>query len=296
MLTLPLALLLAIAPPPESATATPTDEVDLSEAARLFDEGLTRYEAADYESAIEIFTQALSELRDQGVEDFRIRGLLLFNIGRAHMRAHEIDRDIEHVRQAKAIFTRFVEQAAEVEHGAVAPEDVTEAEQQLRLIAELLAAAEADESDAPAPVEGPSEPLDEEPERAPSNDEAAARARKLGVGLTVGGVVVLGGGVGLAVWGSGFAARAEDQVAELDDLGLPEDHPAFAAGDQFVRDERRKGTAWMAGGGVAAGVGVALLAAGVQQLVTAKQLRRAELTAVGRFGNDGLFLGVAGRF
>lgn len=293
MLELLIAPWFALAPPEvagdEGTAPTPADgevEVDLSEAARLFDEGLARYEAADYEAAIEIFTQALAELREQGVHDFRTRGLLLFNIGRAHMRAYEIDEDVEHLRQAQAIFRRFTEEGKDERNAAEAdPGDVREAEEQLAIIAGLLESESA------------SEPVDPAPAPAPVDaDEAPSNARPLGIGLTATGVALLGGGVGMLIWGVGYGPAAQAEVDTLDGLGLPDDHPAFAEGDQFIRDERKKGTAWMAAGGVAAGLGVGVLAVGIQQLVRANKQRRPPVTAVGSFERGFVFVGVAGRF
>jgi tetratricopeptide (TPR) repeat protein len=289
---------IALAPPGTSATtvedSSTRPEADLSEAARLFDAGQTRYEAADYEGAIEIFTQALAALRDQGVDDFRIRGLLLFNIGRAHVRAYDIDRDLEHLRQAQAILRRFVEQGRASD--AVAPEDIAEAEHELDNIAAMLAEADEDETATPGPVLASADPpaADGSEPTGPTN-AAITRTRRTGIGLSVAGVALIGGGVGVLVWGAGFGPAAQAALDNLDDLGLPEDDPAFDRGEDFVVDERRKGNAWMAAGGVGAALGVAGLAVGIQQLVKAKSMK-SQLTATGGWDRHGVYLGVAGRF
>ena len=283
MLELIVASWLAFAP----AEDAPTESADLTEARRLFDEGTARYEAADYEGAIEVFTLALGEVRGQGVDDFTVRGLLLFNIGRAHLRAHEIDQDIEHLRQAQSIFRRFVEEA-DAHPGEVDEADVNEAREQLEEIDRLLAAAEQRE---PGPAPDNDEPDDDKPPA----DPAKLRAR--GIGLSAAGAALLGGGVGMLVWGGGFGPSAEAQVAELDDLGLPADSPAFADGDEFIAAERRKGAAWMAAGGVAAAVGVVGVALGVQQLVKAKKVtRERSVSASASFSRDGVWFGIHGQF
>jgi tetratricopeptide (TPR) repeat protein len=275
VLALIVASLLSLAPAGDVAPKA----ADLTEARRLFDEGIARYDAADYEGAIEVFTLALGEVRGQGVDDFAVRGLLLFNIGRTHMRAHEIDQDIEHLRQAQAIFERFVEEA-EAHPGEVSEADVSEAQAQLEELERMLAAA----AQQPVPED---RPTPEDTSDKPTADPAKLRAR--GIGLTAAGAALLGGGVGMLVWGTGYGPAAEAQVAELDTLGLPADSPAYADGDDFIAAERRKGAAWMAAGGVTA-------ALGVQQLVKAKKVRERSLGASASFTRDGVWFGVSGRF
>jgi hypothetical protein len=273
-------------------------EPDLSEAKRLFDEGTARYDAADFAGAIEVFTLALSELRKQGVSDFGIRGLLLFNIGRTHMRAYGIDDEVEHLRQAKSIFTSFIDEA-EDHPDEVDPGDVEEAKAQLVEIDALLAAR----ATAPAPTPEAKPKRERKPKRdrpEPKGDPKKLRA--MGIGLTAGGVALLGGGIGMMAWGAGFGAAAEREVAGLDALELPADSPAFAEGDAFIAAERRKGAAWLGVGGFAIGAGVGLLAGGIRQLVTAKRIeqrsasKRAALSPTLGFGREGAWLGVAGRF
>jgi hypothetical protein len=298
----PLASLWLALAPPESAAAESDQpepaaaEPDLSEAKRLFDEGIARYDAADFSGAIEVFTLALSELRKQGVGDFRIRGLLLFNIGRAHMRAFGIDDDVGHLRQAKTIFTSFVEEA-ESHPGEVDAADIDEARGQLVEIDRLLEA----EANAPATATT-DKPKRDRPKRdrpAPKGDPKQLRAS--GIGLLAGGGVLLVGGVGMLAWGSGYGAKAEAAVAELDGLELPPDTTAYADGEAFIDAERRKGTAWMAVGGVSMTLGVVGVAVGIRQLVTAKRVEkhRARPTAwtpTASFGRGGAFLGISGRF
>src|SRR5690606_24267261 len=133
-----------------SASAAEQPAADLSQAKRLFDEGLARYETADYEGAIEVFTLALSELHGQGVDDFAIRGLLRFNIGRAHVRAYAIDHDVAHLRQAQAILRRLLEEARLPEFvGALDEQTIADAEQQLQEIDVLLNDAGSEPSDRP---------------------------------------------------------------------------------------------------------------------------------------------------
>jgi hypothetical protein len=293
-------LWLALAPPESTeapAAAQPTEpaEPDLGEAKRLFDEGTARYDAADFSGAIEVFTLALSELRKQGVSDFRIRGLLLFNIGRTHMRAYGIDEEIGHLRQAKSIFTSFIDEA-ESHPDEVDAADIEEAKAQLLEIDRLLAA----DSSEPAPQGKPKrEPRPKRDRPEPKGDPKQLRA--MGIGLAAGGAALLGGGVGMMIWGAGFGPAAEREVAGLDDLGLAPDSPAFAEGAAFIDSERRKGSAWMGVGGLAIGLGVGGLSVGIRQLVTAKRIeqndaRKSSFVPTGGFGRHGAWFGFSGRF
>ena len=275
------------------AEAGPAQEADLSEAKRLYNEGTVRYEAADFAGAIESFTLALSELRSEGINDFSIRGLLLFNIGRTHMRAYEIDGEVEHLLQARTIFTSFVEEA----HGhpdQVAPGDIEEAKTRLEEIEGLLASRDDPASEGDAIQPSTDTPADSGVDQADERDPKRLRAS--GIGLSVAGAALIGGGVGMIAWGAGFAPAARAQVAELDTLDLPPDSPAYADGEAHIATERRKGTAWMAAGGVAAALGVAGLAVGIRQLVVAKRVRERRVSAVGSFGPEMVWLGVTGRF
>jgi hypothetical protein len=291
VLQLALASVLTFAPASSSsAPAEPSEQpADLSKAKQLFDEGTARYDAADYTGAIEKFTLAMAELEGQAVDDFGIRGLLRFNIGRAHMRAYEIDQKTEHLRQAKSIFKRFIADAERFPD-QVDPADVEEAKQQVTEIDRLLAAPTGDAEPEPQPGPGTA---GGEGDVAPTKPRDPAKLRASGIGLTAAGAVLLAGGVGMLAWGAGYGSAAERQVAGLDDANLPPDTTAFDDADDFVAAERRKGSAWLAGGGVAAAVGIVGLALGVRSLVLAKKSRVHASAAIGR---EGVWVGVSGRF
>lgn len=279
-----LASWLAFAPPQSSDDAEPP-AADLSAAKRLFDEGLARYETADYEGAIEVFTLALSELSGQGVDDFAIRGLLRFNIGRAHVRAYEIDHDVEHLRQAQTILRRLLDEAKLPElEGMLDEQTIADAEQQLRDIDALLA---GDGGEPPGPEQPGDQPRDRD-ER-PADSAAAHEARTRGIALLVPGVALIGAGVGMLAWGASFGPAAEQQVLSFE--GTPADPNA---GDDFIAVERRKGAAWMAGGAIGATLGVVGVAIGIQQLVKAKRL--AGTQAALQVSPSGFGLIVSGRF
>jgi hypothetical protein len=273
----------AFAPPDGDETTNEADPTaDLSKAQQLFDEGLARYDAADYEGAIEVFTLALSEVRGQGVSDFRVRGLLLFNIGRAHVRAHGIDHDVEHLRQAQSILRSFLEEANSEEFaGTIDADTLAEAEQQLAEIDRALAEPEpeAEPGPGPKPIETDSDP----------SSPQAKRHRAIGIGLTASGVAVLGAGVGMLVTGTLFVPKAQARIDAY------EPTPSILSqGEVFLAQERRKGTAWMAGGAVAATLGVIGVAVGIQQLIKSSRANRPSVSA--GVGPQGMGVVVQGRF
>lgn len=271
--------------PPEATDGEPPS-ADLSEAKRLFDQGQARYEAADYVGAIEVFTLALGELHEQGINDFAISGLLRFNISRAHVRAYDIDHDVAHLRQAQAILERLIEEARSPAYAGILDEQtILDAEQQLREIDAMLAEIDSGSGSTPEskPRQKPERP------RPPADPVAARQARTRGIALLVPGVALLGGGVGMLAWGSGFGPNAERLVATFE--GTPADPNA---GDDFIAGERRKGAAWIASGAIGASLGVVAVALGIQQLVKAKRL--AGPSAAWRVSPSGLGLVVSGRF
>ena len=113
------------------------------------------------------------------------------------------------------------------------------------------------------PVPSPAEialPADEGPQKdLPPATSPKERVIPNPVWLASGGVL-LGGGIAALIAGSRFGPRATEQVM---DAGDPTSMPP---GSNFIDDERRKGTAWMATGGAIAAVGVAALVVGIVRL------------------------------
>lgn len=272
------ALILTLLTPATAAAAIPTPSIqrpslfqpqpDLSEAERLFREGKTKYDSADYEGAITSFTQALGEATAKGSKEFQVRGLLLYNIGKAHIKAYDIDHDIEHLRQARAIYKRFIKEAdVEAMFEKFSAQDVADARQELRMLEMRIGGLES-EAKGIEPV--PSTP----PVVAPIVDQQeVTKARNLGIGLTVSGSAVIAAGVGVLVAGSQLAPSAETSVAKLDDLGVPADHPSRVEGETFIDAETRRGRTIMAVGGSLAAVGAVGIGMGIASLVKSKRLK-----------------------
>jgi tetratricopeptide (TPR) repeat protein len=260
----------------------------LSEAEALYNEGQVLYQSADYNGAIAKFTEALGEATDAGSKNFNVRGLLLYNIGKAHIKAYEIDRDLSHLRQARTIYKQFIKDAdIEAMFAEFNPQDVADAQQELRALEMRLEGLEnADKPErgippAPPPIEAPVD---------------WKKPRNTGIGLTIAGSAVLIGGVAILAAGSTLRPTAESDVAKLAGMGVPLDHPAWAEGDTYITQETKRGKTLMAVGGSLAGVGLIGAGVGIAYLVKAKKLREGRVTPTVALSPTFSGIVVSGRF
>ena len=261
--------------------AAPVDPAP--EAQALYREGTTMFDSADYNGAIEKFTAALN-LVGSAEEDTHTRLMLLFNIASAHEKQYDIDEDEAHLRQALTLYQRYREFAQT--RGDLGEE--LDIESRIARIERLLK-----ESDEPEPVaEGP-EPV---AAAGPVDIGDWKKPRKTGIGLVVGGSVATIGGVVLAVLGTQLEPNAQSQVDELADMGVPMDHPAWAEGEQFVVDERRKGRAMMGAGVAVSVVGLVGVGVGSYYLVKAKKIKEGRLSVTPTFSRGATGIQIGGRF
>jgi len=280
---------------PVTATAAPIQTpslfqpaTDLSEAERLYTEGQTLYESADYTGAIAKFTEALGEAKRVGSKDFHVRGLLLYNIGRAHIKAYEINKDLSHLRQAKTIYRQFIKDAdVEAMFEQFNPQDVADARQELRALETRL---EGLESATPTKRSTPPPPP---PIKA---DVDWKKPRNTGIGLVAAGSAVLAGGVAVLAFGSTLKPGAEGEVNKLADAGVPQDHPAWAEGDSYIASETKRGKTLMAVGGSLAAVGLVGAGVGVSYLVKAKKLKEGRVSPTVALMPGFVGIVVSGRF
>ena len=289
-MTLHFALFLFMAPVSLNGAPLQTPAADLSEAEALYNEGSTLYESADYNGAIAKFTQALDEAKSAGSEDFRVRGMLLYNIGRSHIKAYGIDKDLSHLRQARAIYKQFIKDAdIEAMFEQFNPQEVADARKELRALEMRLEGLE----NAGKQKEHPSDP----PPAPPIEDPVDwKKPRNTGVGLVAGGSAVLVGGVALLAVGSTLAPTAESDVAKLGDMNVPLDHPAWAEGDKYITQETKRGKTLMAVGGALTGVGLVGAGVGLAYLVKAKKLREGRVTPTVALTRSFAGIMVSGRF
>ena len=280
MNTLLLVTLLTMAPAEASAP--------LDEAAVLYKQGEVLYDSSDYEGAIKKFTEALGLVIANGGTD-HARLSLLYNIASAHEKQFAIDKDISHLRQAIELYKRYRTFARTSGDTG----DALDIESKvMRLERRLKAHDQMTRNRSATPREAPPPPTPEKK----ADDRAWKKPRNVGLGLVVGGGAVTVGGVVLAVLGSRYESRAQDQVNELADLDVPPEHPAWTEGDDFIAQEARKGKILMGVGATMAVLGATGVGVGAYYLVKAKKAREGQLSAVPTVAPGLVGVQISGRF
>lgn len=272
----------------------------------LYQRASAKYSAADYESAIDLFTAALEKATTEDLS-YRVRGALLFNLAKSHVKAYEeITRDIKNLRSAKAIYTRYLDEADEAqgEYG-----DTAEATSELERVIVMLDEEEKKLADRAAAANSgggvDADALRREAALARDRErllDDSARQKTRGVVLTVVGGIGVAGGIGVVGWGTTFEKFAAQEIE--DDRSSDQD------GDPYTEDEQRyydrqvaDGKIWIISGAVTALVAGAGLGVGIWQLLKSKNTRAAaddlgkpsvQLAPVSAPGYNGLSL--TGRF
>jgi tetratricopeptide (TPR) repeat protein len=270
------------APDPQHETEPAPRSPERERAQALYAEGTTLYDSANYAGAIDKFTEALALVKNTGEQDERSRLVLLWNIASAHEKAYEIDNDTTHLRQALLLYRRyqgFAERTGDKSEQQDAAQRITSLE---KAMAELEAPAEKTPKDSAPPV-------------TVQDDGAWKRPHRIGIGLLVPGVAAVVGGVTVLALGSTYEGRARDKVAKLGDLGVPPDDPAWAEGEAFIAQERRKGKTMMALGGSLVGAGAVLAGVGTFFIVKAKRTR-SRVLASPSVSTTYLGISISGRF
>ena len=259
-------------PPPAPDTAPkeaePAEETPLQRAEQLFRRGVARYETAEYDEAVVLWTEAYGILEPTR-ENRAIRNDLVYNIARGQVEAYRIDHDARRLRQAKQLLERYVEVYRELSEGDdTSKQEILQAETKIADIDAMLADADRDAQRAR-----------EARDRAPANDAARRQARALvisGAVVTSFGVV----GLGVAFAGIGIGVKADRDF---------EDDPAQR---EHHRERGRQANVLIATG---TSIGVAFLAAGIALLVIGKRNER-KLKAGAMAGGGAYGLTLAGRF
>lgn len=281
------------------AAAAMAVEPAAERARTLFDQGSAAYELSKYAEAVQKFEQSFLAARDIDDDALRERVLhaLQFNLGRAHIKAYAIDRDVQRLRTALDLFTKYVSKGAELG---------------IELEAETLMAeaqAELDRRAPPTPVTPPAPAPEPEPapaaEPAPADDgdagaEDTAEVAPMDPNTPDAGVSSSGkklAGVGYASLGlaaAGFGTMAAGMVMGLSASSDDEN----AATASALRDAERRGalsnTLTVAGGvagGVFALIGVSLIVVGKK-----KQKNGAGVSVLPGMHRNGASLSLHGRF
>lgn len=239
----------------------------LADAQQLYDRGRAKFETADYRAAIELWTEAYTNVPD-GPEGNQVKVLLIYNLATAREKAFDVSRDPAELRQAQILLRNF-EQSIDALYGEGEEADTERAKVHARIEAldQRLAEHEAAQAEG-TPDEGtdePDEPVEPVPAPTPppteeiGEDEPASGRR----GLVIGGAVTAGLGVaGLGVMAAGLAMGAgANDISGL----MPEDVDGRRA--QF--DRGRTGNTLAVAGGVAGGAllitGAVLLGLGMRR-------------------------------
>lgn len=193
----------------------------LEEVKGLYDEGKARYETLDYEGAIDLWTRAYAKVPPSEA-NAAIRNNLVYNIATAQEKAFELDGDVTHLRQARGLLERYLE-----DHKALygdSKEAKSETDKVETRIASLDRKIAAKQSQDSAAKPGPAASA---PVRPPSRKQAIAdeirsdpvlyKRYKSGKGMIVGGSVSLG--VGLVSAAIAGAAAVDARVGAAAGVG-----------------------------------------------------------------------------
>ncbi|MCA9655119.1 MAG: hypothetical protein H6712_32795 [Myxococcales bacterium] len=142
-----------------AAAMAPAEDAALAESRALYDEGKARFDTFDYEGAVDLWTKAYAKLPE---DNAGVRNAMVYNIATAQEKAYDVDKDLQHLRQAvlllqsyiknyKAIYKRTPETEAEVQ----------KAENRIAALQERIARAERGEAEAPPAVADPGTPGEE---------------------------------------------------------------------------------------------------------------------------------------
>jgi hypothetical protein len=144
------------APAPSSAAAPPpaatgeSGSVDMAEVKKIYDEGKAKYDTLDYTGAIDSWTRAYAMVPAQ--DEYReARNDLAYNIATAQEKQFEIDKKVEHLRQARGLLVSFVDEYKKLY------EPTPEAKAEVQRVKDRIAALDARilqaEQSAPPPAE-----------------------------------------------------------------------------------------------------------------------------------------------
>lgn len=237
----------------------------------LYAEGTGKYATADYEGAIELWTQAYT-LVPSTVEYREIKADLMWDIATAREKSFDVDGEVSHLKQAEILLQNYLADLTSIitDEAALATE-----RERVEDKLESIRAKISDASGDPGP----------EPEPGPAGELPSGRPL-----LITGGVLAGVGVAGLGVAAAGMAiGSGANDISDLD----PDDIDGRR--EQF--DRGRLGNGLAIGGGIAGGVflvtGVALLAVGARR---EKARTGMALLPAPTFGRDHLGLGLTGRF
>jgi tetratricopeptide (TPR) repeat protein len=209
----------------------PDEDPALAESRAFYEEGKAKFDTFDYEGAVELWTKAYAKLPES---EAGVRNAMVYNIATAQEKAYELDKDVQHLRQALLLLEQYVKTyKAMYQKTPETKAEVDKAEGRIAELKERIAKAERGEDTTPAP--GPVAPTPTGPgmqsndgivwnsgHYPPADKDLMVRNRLLAqeeektdhmliasyVTLSIGGVLLLGGAG--AVYGGSRVRTDED--------------------------------------------------------------------------------------
>lgn len=132
-----------------AATMAPEDPA-LAEARELYDEGKARFDTFDYNGAVESWTKAYAKLPD---DQAGVRNAMVYNIATAQEKAYDVDKDLQHLRQAVLLLQSYVKNYKVLYKRTPETEaELKKAENRIAALEDRIARAERGEEPAPVPA------------------------------------------------------------------------------------------------------------------------------------------------
>ncbi len=248
---------------------------DLARAERLYDEGVAAYETHDYEKAVDKWTQSYGALPEDAAGP---RNQMVYNIATAQERAYDLDKDVQHLRQARMLLASYVDNYKRMyEKTPETKAEVGRANDRIRQLDDRIAAAEAGDTGSRSEA-GPAELSFSSGHDPPVDKARLAHNRMLATQSTKADHLII---AGWAVGGTGllFALAGAGTMAG----GRRADN----------RDATYGGVGALALGAVGLAAGGALLGVGFTRK---KKIQRGELSLAPVAGPGTAGLVVGGRF
>jgi hypothetical protein len=211
-----LVTVLASAQPAEAAAAmaepaAQQDAGELAEVRQLYDEGKAKFDTYDYPGAVDLWTKAYAKL--EVIEGNReIRNNLVYNIATAQEKAYDLNGDVAHLKQARALLQRYVDEyKALYKPTPEGREEVAKVEARIQELDDRIAGAqqsgpvETPEEDRPPTARELERERDRQVKEILRNDPEISPEYRSGKGMVTGGAVALAiGGTfafsALALW------------------------------------------------------------------------------------------------
>ncbi|MEM7151540.1 MAG: hypothetical protein AAF799_01815 [Myxococcota bacterium] len=143
----------ALEPAPAPAPSA-ADDAAVQESRALYVEGKARFDTFDYNGAVDLWTKAYAKLPPDAAG---VRNAMVYNIATAQEKAYDLDKDLQHLRQAVLLLESYIKNYKVLYKRTPETEaEVSKAEDRIALLKERIAAAERGEQ-TPPPVVAPTE-------------------------------------------------------------------------------------------------------------------------------------------